>query len=122
MGTDPPAYVHILPPKFGVATVNVTPTIDEAWAALSNEHTSTLDGAPPAEALIAVPVPALPATTGFDVLGGATDVVDLLEHAVTDTATSIRVSVVIVAGNRMKSLSFQGRHSRRRYRKRTTRP
>jgi len=39
IGTVGPAYVQNFPRNFGVAAMKVTPTIDEAWAAVRSEQT-----------------------------------------------------------------------------------
>jgi hypothetical protein len=101
MGTDPPMYVQVFPPDTGVAAVNVTPTIDEAWAAVRSEQTfgwppaaaafAELAGAvaAPAGALLAVPVPAVD--------------FDPLEHAVADAAIRVRANATIGVVLRMAS-------------------
>ena len=113
--------MHAFPPSDGVAAVYVTPTIDEARAAESNEHTSILDEDPP-PALVATATPALPVATEIEGLDDAPDVVDLLEHAVTDRAPSSRVPAVNIVEARMNCPFSRERHSRRRQGNLTTRP
>jgi len=109
IGTFGPAYMHIFPPKPGVAAVNVTPTTDDAWAAVSSEHTLTVDDAPSLAAPVAALAVRLAATEGdgADVLCAAAGVLDPFEHAVAEMVTSTRLAAVNTMGNRMTSPSFR---------------
>ena len=101
--------MHTFPAEFGVAAVNVTPTTDDAWAAVSSEQTLTLDDPPLLAALVAVLALEMPAADGdgADVLGAAADVLDPFEHAAADMVTSTRLAAVDTVGNRMTSPSFR---------------